>query len=130
MGQLEPFDRLQIELPQPGNRVRSPSLHGSADALLLAKLARAGRPLAVLTATAQDAQRLFEEIPFFDKGLKVHLLPDWETLPYDQLSPHHDLVSGRLATLYQLMQRDFDRVTVPVTTALYRFAPGQYLASR
>ncbi len=130
MGQLEPFDRLRIEPPQPGGRVRSPPLHGSADAFLLAKLARAGRPLAVLTATAQDAQRLFEEIPFFDKGLKVQLLPDWETLPYDQLSPHQDLVSGRLATLYQLMQRDFDAVVVPVTTALYRFAPVEYLASR
>jgi transcription-repair coupling factor (superfamily II helicase) len=121
---------LQIELPQPGSRVRSPPLHGSADALLLAKLARAGRPLAVFTATAQEAQRLLEEIPFFEKGLKVHLLPDWETLPYDQLSPHQDLVSGRLATLYQLMQRDFDAVIVPVTTALYRFAPVEYLASR
>jgi transcription-repair coupling factor (superfamily II helicase) len=130
MGQSEPFDRLQIELPQPGSRVRSPPLHGSADALLLAQLARAGKPLAVFTATAQDAQRLLEEIPFFDKGLKAHLLPDWETLPYDQLSPHQDLVSGRLATLYQLMQRDFDAVIVPVTTALYRFAPVEYLASR
>ena len=130
MGELEPFDRLQIELPQPGSRVRTPPLHGSADAFLLAKLARAGRPLAVFTSTAQEAQRLLEEIPYFDKGLKVHLLPDWETLPYDQLSPHQDLVSGRLATLYQLMQRDFDAVIVPVTTALYRFAPVEYLASR
>jgi len=130
MGQLEPFDRLQIELPQPGSRLRTPPLHGSADAFLLAKLARAGRPLAVFTATAQEAQRLLEEIPFFDKGLRVHLLPDWETLPYDQLSPHQDLVSGRLATLYQLMQRDFDAVIVPVTTALYRFAPVEYLAAR
>jgi transcription-repair coupling factor (superfamily II helicase) len=130
MGQLVPFDRLQIELPQPGSRVRTPPLHGSADAFLLAKLARAGKPLAVFTATAQEAQRLLDEIPFFDKGLKVHLLPDWETLPYDQLSPHQDLVSGRLATLYQMMQRDFDAVIVPVTTALYRFAPIEYLASR
>ena len=130
MGELEPFDRLHIELPQPGSRVRTPPLHGSADAFLLAKLARAGRPLAVFTSTAQEAQRLLEEIPYFDKGLKVHLLPDWETLPYDQLSPHQDLVSGRLATLYQLMQRDFDAVIVPVTTALYRFAPVEYLASR
>jgi len=130
MSQLEPFDRLQIELPQPGSRLRTPPLHGSADAFLLAKLARAGKPLAVFTANAQEAQRLLEEIPFFDRGLKVYLLPDWETLPYDQLSPHQDLVSGRLATLYQLMQRNFDAVIVPVTTALYRFAPVEYLASR
>ncbi len=118
------------QMPAAGSRVRSPPLHGSADALQLATIARARRPLAVFTATAADAQRLLEEIPFFDRGLRVHLLPDWETLPYDALSPHQDLVSGRLATLYQLMQRDFDVMIVPVTTALYRFTPVEYLAGR
>ena len=121
---------LQIELPPPGNRVRTPPLHGSSDALLIAQLARARRPLAVFTAAAGDAQRLLEEIPFFGQGLKVHLLPDWETLPYDQLSPHQDLVSERLSTLHQLMQRAFDVAIVPVTTALLRLAPVEYLAAR
>src|SRR5262245_62439645 len=118
------------ELPAAGHRLRTAPLHGSADALAIARLARAQRPLAVLTATAADAQRLLEELPYFDKALKVHLFPDWETLPYDRLSPHHDLVSERLATLYQLMQRTLDAVIVPVTTALYRLAPVEYLAAR
>jgi transcription-repair coupling factor (superfamily II helicase) len=121
---------LQIELPQPGSRVRTPPLHGSADALALAKLARAGRPLAVFTANAADAQRLLEEIPFFEPALRIRLFPDWETLPYDPLSPHQDLVSERLATLYQLTQRALDVAIVPVTTALYRLAPVEYLAGR
>jgi transcription-repair coupling factor (superfamily II helicase) len=121
---------LQIPLPQPGSRARTPPLHGSSDALLIAQLARARRPLAVLTAAGSDSQRLLEEIPFFAKELRVHLLPDWETLPYDQLSPHQDLVSERLATLYQLMRREFDVVIVPVTTALLRLAPVEYLAAR
>jgi transcription-repair coupling factor (superfamily II helicase) len=120
----------QIALPQPGSRLRTPPLHGSSDALLIAHLARARRPLAVFTAAGSDAQRLLEEIPFFVKDLRVHVLPDWETLPYDQLSPHQDLVSERLATLYQLMRRDFDIVIVPVTTALLRVAPLEYLAGR
>ena len=121
---------IPVQIPAAGSRVRTTSLHGSADALVLAQLARARRPLAVITATAQDGQRLLEEIPFFDKDLKVHLLPDWETLPYDPLSPHQDLVSERLATLYQLTQRAFDVAIVPVTTALYRLAPVEYLAAR
>ena len=121
---------IPVQIPAAGSRVRSPPLHGSADALLLAELARARRPLAVITASASDAQRLLEEIPFFDPGIKVHLFPDWETLPYDQLSPHQDLVSERLATLYQLMQRALDIAIVPVATALYRLAPVEYLAAR
>ena len=121
---------LQLALPAPGERVRTPLFHGSSDALALAQLARARRPLAVVTATAADAQRLLEEVPFFNPGIRVHLFPDWETLPYDPLSPHHDLVSERLATLYQLMHRDFDVAIVPVSTALYRLAPVEYLAAR
>ena len=118
------------QMPAAGHRLRTVPLHGSSDALAIARLARARRPLAVLTANAADAQRLLEELPFFDTSLKVHLFPDWETLPYDQLSPHHDLVSERLAALYQLMQRTLDVVIVPVTTALYRLTPVEYLAAR
>src|SRR5690606_8976772 len=116
--------------PAAGMRLRYTGLTGSADALALAELAASGRRLVVLTAQAGDAQRLVEEIPYFVPGLRVFLLPDWETLPYDQISPHQDLVSDRLATLYHLSQGAFDVVTVPVTTALCRLTPAQYLAGR
>ena len=121
---------LQFPLPASGERVCTPPLHGSSDALALAGLAAVRRPLMVITETAADAQRLREEVPFFDKSLRIHLLPDWETLPYDQLSPHQDLVSERLATLHQLMQREVDVAIVPLTTALHRLAPVEYLAAR
>lgn len=85
--------------------------------------------LAVLTASAGDAQRLLEEIPWFAPGLRVRLLPDWETLPYDSFSPHHDLVSERLATLYSVMRGECDVLLVPASTAAYRFAPPSYLAA-
>ena len=116
-------------LPTPGTRKRFPRLHGSSDALALAELAQQARPLVVLTETALDAQRLHDEIPFFAPGLAVHLLPDWETLPYDQFSPHQDLISERLATLYQITRHACDVAIVPVTTALYRLPPREFLAA-
>ncbi len=58
----------------------------------------------------------------------MHLLPDWETLPYDSFSPHQDLVSERLATLYQISHEACDVIVVPVTTALYRLPPVEFLA--
>src|SRR5277367_927294 len=114
------------------NRVghASATLYGSADALALAEIADKVRPLLVITATALDAQRLIDEIRYFAPRLEVYLLPDWETLPYDSFSPHHDLVSERLATLHQIMMRAFDIAIVPVTTALYRLPPVAYLAAR
>src|SRR4029079_15117185 len=61
---------------------------------------------------------------------RVCLLPDWETLPYDQFSPHQDLVSERLATLYRIQRGDFDVAVAPAPTALVRLCPPSYLAAR
>jgi len=105
---------------------------GSADALLLARLAQrellAGKLTAIVTADANDAQRLADEIAFFAPELRCALFPDWETLPYDQFSPHQDLISERLATLWRILQREADVVLVPASTALYRVAPPAFLA--
>ncbi|MCX8116121.1 MAG: hypothetical protein N3D71_13795, partial [Burkholderiaceae bacterium] len=79
-------------------------------ALLIAQFARrakAKRQLVVaICADALDAQRLVDELPYFDGTLAVRPFPDWETLPYDILSPHPDLVSERLETLYRLLTRE------------------------
>ena len=114
--------------PASGTRTRLPLLHESADALALAALLRTVRPLLVLTDTAQDAERLRVELAFFAPELRIFLLPDWETLPYDSFSPHQDLISERLATLYQITHEAFDVAVVPVTTALYRLPPPSFIA--
>jgi len=129
---------MSMDLPKltSGKRYTLPRPLGSADALLLAQLGRRekaqGRPLAVVTADAGDAQRLLDELPFFAPELRCALFPDWETLPYDSFSPHQDLISERLATLWRIQQRHAqegaDVVLVPATTALYRLAPPAFLA--
>src|SRR5687768_10014321 len=123
-----------MDLPKlsPGRRMALPRPAGSADALLLARLAqreqKQGRLTAIVTADANDAQRLLDEIAFFAPDLRTALFPDWETLPYDQFSPHQDLISERLATLWRILQREADLVLVPASTALYRLAPPSFLA--
>src|SRR3954465_12225133 len=87
---------LSLPLPTPGSRLSVSGLHGSSGALAIAALARRRRPLAVFTSQALDGQRLAQELPFFEPSLRVNLFPDWETLPYDNFSPHQDLVSERL----------------------------------
>jgi transcription-repair coupling factor (superfamily II helicase) len=103
---------------------------GASDALMLAALARrTTRVLAVLVATAADSQRLTEEISWFAPSLRVRMLPDWETLPYDTLSPHQDLISERLETLHLLRSGQCDVLVASATTALHRLAPPSFLAS-
>ena len=127
---------MQLPKLSPGKRFTLPRPVGSADALLLARLGErekaAGRVTAIVTADAADAQRLIDEMAFFAPQLRTALFPDWETLPYDTFSPHQDLISERLATLWRIRQRDHahgaDVVLVPATTALYRLAPPSFLA--
>ncbi len=106
---------------------------GSADALALAQYFVAQRAqlslLAVICANAADAQRLQTEIAYFAPHLRVRLLPDWETLPYDTFSPHQDLISERLATLHDLTEERCDILLVPATTALYRMPPRSFMAA-
>jgi len=111
------------------SRPRYSQLSGSSDALALAQYAKTHSPLAVIAANALEAQRLVEEIPFFDPALRVHLLPDWETLPYDHFSPHQDLISERLATLHHIRSEACDVILVPLTTALYPLPPVEHLAA-
>ncbi|UGQ48404.1 transcription-repair coupling factor [Massilia endophytica] len=127
------FD-LKKALPKPGNRFVLPTLYGSADAYALAQsaleLKSRGQMLAVIVAQPSDAQRLLDEMPWFAGGqLRCHLLPDWETLPYDAFSPHQDLVSERLATLHEIQTGQCDVMLVPATTALVRMAPPSFLAA-
>ena len=131
-------DTEPMDLPKliPGKRFTLPRPVGAADALLLAQIATrekaAGRLTAIVTADATDAQRLIDEMAFFAPELRCALFPDWETLPYDTFSPHQDLISERLATLWRIQQKDKDTgadvVLVPATTALYRLAPPSFLA--
>ncbi len=118
----------------PGKRHTLPRPIASADALLLAQFAQrqreAGRLTAVVTAEPADTQRLEDELAFFAPGLRIAVFPDWETLPYDTFSPHQDLISERLATLWRVQQRgEVDLVLLPATTALVRLAPPAFLAA-
>jgi transcription-repair coupling factor (superfamily II helicase) len=126
------FDYLKA-LPKAGQRFAMPNLHGSSDAHAISQAAQAlkqqGRMLAVMVANPSDAQRFLSEVAWFNPELRCHLLPDWETLPYDAFSPHQDLVSERLATLYEVQHGQCDVLIVPATTALLRMAPPAFLAA-
>ncbi|WP_092484026.1 transcription-repair coupling factor [Candidatus Ichthyocystis hellenicum] len=86
--------------------------------------------LLVVTEKVEDSRRLLHEIKFYAPSKKVHILPDWETLPYERFSPHQDLVSERLEALWLLHQNQVDIIITPVTTAIQKLIPIEYMASR
>src|SRR5438094_4299827 len=79
----------------PAHR-RYTRLSGSSDALALSRLASSEKPLALISATALDAQRLVDELAWFSPELRVCLLPDWGPRPFATSSPlQHSVPSGR-----------------------------------
>lgn len=124
---------MQLPVIAAGKRFTLPRPIGSADALLLARFAQSQaaqkKLLAIVTAEPADTQRLEGELAFFAPELRIAVFPDWETLPYDTFSPHQDLISERLATLWRIRQGEVDVVLMPASTALVRLAPPSFLAA-
>ena len=84
----------------------------------------------ILTPDSETAQRLQIEWQFFCPNDIALFFPDWETLPYESLSPHQDLVSERLSVLWQLKNGGVDVLFVPVATAMQRLVPTEFLLAR
>jgi transcription-repair coupling factor (superfamily II helicase) len=113
-------------------RQRWSGLHGSARGLAVAAAARRHPGLTVMVVPdTPAADRMGTELRFFFAGdpdpLPVLHFPDWETLPYDQFSPHQDIVSERLETLYRLPDTHRGVLVVPVSTLMTRVAPRQFV---
>lgn len=53
--------------------------------------------------------------------------PTGKTLPYDSFSPHQEIISSRLSTLYQLPTMQRGVLIVPVNTLMQRVCPHSYL---
>ena len=90
------------------------SLAGPAGArpFVASALAQNG-PLLVVTATGREADELTAEL----KGVfgdAAALLPSWETLPHERLSPGVDTVGARLMVLRRLASPDDERLGPPL----------------
>ena len=85
----------------------------------------------VITPDSRSADQLSAELGFFgaDNSCASTLLtfPDWETLPYDSFSPHQDIVSQRLHTLYQLPKLSSGILVIPITTLMQRTPPVEFV---
>jgi transcription-repair coupling factor (superfamily II helicase) len=115
-------------LPSAAGKQHWGNLPGAALSLAIAEAASAGKRFTLLlTADSQTAERLEQELGFFAPDLDVLHFPDWETLPYDLFSPHQDIISQRVDTLYRLPGVKRGVLVVPITTALHRLAPTRFL---
>ena len=115
---------------KPATRTALGPFAGSAEARCIAELAQPDQLLVVITADTSSALTLERELPFFLAGdIDILAFPDWETLPYDNFSPHQDIISERLSTLHQLRRMTSGILVVPIPTLMHRLAPTDYIAA-
>ncbi|MEI3773148.1 transcription-repair coupling factor [Pectobacterium brasiliense] len=113
--------------PKAGEQRLLGQLTGAACAVECAEIIERHAGLVVLIAPdMQNALRLRDEIQQFTNQ-HVTTLPDWETLPYDSFSPHQEIISTRLSTLYQLPNMTRGVLILPVNTLMQRVCPHSFL---
>jgi len=126
------FQQLIKNTPWPGKAATRTALgpfYGSAESRCIAELASTERLLLVITADTSSALALERELGFYlDSPVEVLAFPDWETLPYDNFSPHQDIISERLSTLHKLPTLASGILIVPVPTLMHRLPPTEYIA--
>lgn len=135
MTSLGPIFADDLARVKPGDRLRLTISAQTSDAAALAQAAleaRArGERVLVVCADPADVPRLAQEMPWFEPNLDVRPLPDWETLPYDVLSPQEELVSERLEALYRLTAPTggADVLLTSAVTASQRLSPVSYIGA-
>jgi transcription-repair coupling factor (superfamily II helicase) len=81
-------------------------LAGSSKAYFLSHWRQKVRgPLLVITPHMRNAETLLEDLRFFTKGKEIpsFLFPQWETLPYDEIPPHPEILRERVRVLFSLL---------------------------
>ncbi|MEQ8516525.1 MAG: transcription-repair coupling factor, partial [Chromatocurvus sp.] len=113
---------------KPSTRTAAGPFPGSASSACIAELAGGDRLLVVITQDMQTALEIERELPFFaGADTEILALPDWETLPYDNFSPHQDIVSERLHALFRLPRIQRGVLVVPMPTLMHRLPPRDYV---
>ena len=104
-------------------------LYGAAESLAIAEHAAASDHLVVaVVANTTELLQLESELAFFGADrVPLHTLADWETLTYDRVSPHQDIVSQRIRTLHALPSLERGVLLLTAPALMQRLAPPSFL---
>lgn len=84
-------------------------------------------PLLVICADSVDAHTLLRTLKAIVKRDDIYFFQDWETLPYDPISPHQDIISSRLKLLSSLKDLKKGIILTTVPAIMPRLCPVEYI---
>jgi transcription-repair coupling factor (superfamily II helicase) len=107
-------------------------LRGSSKAYVLSRWRERNRaPLLVIVPNLQSAESFVEDFRFFQKEGEdqVFLFPPWETLPYDEIPSHPEIVRERVACLHALLAGEGPVIVSPARALMQKvFSPSKLKA--
>ena len=106
------------------------NLPGMAQSAVIAALGEhTAGPVLVICADGFEARALSSELFTLSPLKPCRYFPDWETLPYDQLSPHQDIISKRLELLADLPYVKDGFIIAPLSAIMPRLAPKEFIGA-
>lgn len=122
---IDSINKLIIDnIPNDKNLITSwGNLHGSSQALVISNTANYCKFILIIVIDNKSAFHLEKEIQSFNPNLEILIFPDWETLPYDMVSPSQEIISRRLITLYKLFSNKKGIIIVPVNALIHKIVP-------
>ncbi len=117
-----------LPLAKPAQK-RWGQLYGSAESLAIAEFALQSDSLVVVVAAnTPDLLHLEAELGFYClPGTPMQTFSDWETLTYDRVSPHQDIISQRIRTLYALPEQKKGILLITASALMQRLPPRTFL---
>lgn len=117
------------KLPTSGQKAHWAHLPGASLSLILSKLITDhSQPVLIIAENSMIAARLENELSFL--GSPLIAFPDRETLPYDRFSPHQDIISARLASLYKMPNLTKGAILTTINTIMHHLSPPSFLNAR
>ena len=125
---FDPINQQLFPIQNAERRWLAPA-HGAVSSLWLASLVQtplwdvADRLKVVVTRDQNQLNQIETELAFC--GVDAYVFPDWETLIYDELSPHQDIVSERINLLTDMPTSGV--LLISVQALMHRVAPPSWL---
>lgn len=125
---FDPINQQLFPIQNTERRWLAP-VHGAVSSLWLASLVQApiwdvaDRLKIVVTRDQNQLNQIETELAFC--GVDAYVFPDWETLTYDELSPHQDIVSERINLLTDMPTSGV--LLISVQALMHRVAPPSWL---
>ena len=125
---FDPINQQLFPIQNAERRWLAP-VHGAVSSLWLASLVQtplwdvADRLKVVVTRDQNQLNQIETELAFC--GVDAYVFPDWETLTYDELSPHQDIVSERINLLTDMPTSGV--LLISVQALMHRVAPPSWL---